>query len=247
MFVIISSQEPQYIHISKYLNHKKNLEYFFIKKNKKKKFYKTIFKNFFLSLKNNKFTFFLIYYFLKIIYLNKYSSAYRLKKQYILNYFLKKNKKSKKINIRKIKTVDEIKNKKNKKLIIFGSDYINTKRLKDFKEVYNIHLGKLPKYSGLKSFERMKLNKEQYLGYTIHTINESIDSGHICYVKKILNTKNNKIDIFYDYVRLIEDIKLTLEKIIDQRIKLKKIKKNKYKNYLGIEFNEKFYKEFLNL
>ena len=43
-------------------------------------------------------------------------------------------------------------------------------------------MGDLPKYSGLKSFERMYL-KEKYIGFSIHEINEQIDSGAI-YLKK---------------------------------------------------------------
>ena len=48
---------------------------------------------------------------------------------------------------------------KNKTLIVFGSPFLNHHSIRNFKECYNVHMGDLPKYSGLKSFERMYLKE----------------------------------------------------------------------------------------
>ena len=60
-------------------------------------------------------------------------------------------------------------------------------------------MGDLPKYSGLKSFERMYL-KEKYIGFSIHEINEQIDSGAI-YLKKKIKI-NPKLSPFMNYINL---------------------------------------------
>ena len=57
------------------------------------------------------------------------------------------------------------------------------------KTVVNIHYSLLPKYRGFHSAVWAILNNEEYLGYTIHLMNENIDDGPILYQYK---KKNNQ-------------------------------------------------------
>ena len=52
-------------------------------------------------------------------------------------------------------------------------------------KIINIHPSLLPKYKGLKTHERVILNKEKYTGCTVHYVNKYLDSGKIVMQKKI--------------------------------------------------------------
>ncbi len=58
-------------------------------------------------------------------------------------------------------------------------------------KIINIHPSLLPKYKGLRTHERVILNKEKFTGCTIHYVNRYLDSGKIILQKKI---KVKKID-----------------------------------------------------
>lgn len=46
-------------------------------------------------------------------------------------------------------------------------------------KVINIHPSLLPKYKGIESIKRAYENREEYIGVTIHYVNEEIDGGEI--------------------------------------------------------------------
>ena len=58
-------------------------------------------------------------------------------------------------------------------------------------KIINIHPSLLPKYKGLKTHERVILNKEKYTGCTVHYVNKYLDSGKIILQKKIRVKKND--------------------------------------------------------
>ena len=49
----------------------------------------------------------------------------------------------------------------------------------------------MPKYKGLKTHERVILNKEKFTGCTVHYVNRYLDSGKIILQKKIRVNKND--------------------------------------------------------
>lgn len=78
---------------------------------------------------------------------------------------------------------------------------------KDFllrNDVINIHYSLLPKYRGLHSTVWAILNDEEYLGLTIHKLNEYIDDGPIIYQYKIkndcLSTATSYMHIFNKWI-----------------------------------------------
>ena len=232
-FVIISNSDPQYIFFKKKLEKIGFKNYFIINNKIKKKF----FFNFKLSIKNQKFFSFFKYYLLKLFFFKKYTNLYLLKKKEFFDFFRKKNK-----NYYKTHNLSHIKKFKNKTLIVFGSPFLNHHSIRNFKECYNVHMGDLPKYSGLKSFERMYLN-EKYIGFSIHEIDEQIDSGAI-YLKKKIKI-NTKLSPFMNYIKLYLYSFNVIEKIIKNKIKLRPKKKNYQNKYYGFQFTELEYKKFL--
>ena len=57
--------------------------------------------------------------------------------------------------------------------------------IKEFKgKILNTHPSLLPKYKGLNTHQRALNNKEKYSGFTIHLVNEKLDSGKIIFQKK---------------------------------------------------------------
>ena len=67
---------------------------------------------------------------------------------------------------------------------------ISSKFIKKFKgKIINIHPSILPKYKGLNTHSRVIKNKEKYSGFTIHLVNNKLDSGKIIFQKKIIILK----------------------------------------------------------
>jgi phosphoribosylglycinamide formyltransferase-1 len=56
--------------------------------------------------------------------------------------------------------------------------------------IINIHPSLLPKYRGLNAIERAFNNKDEYIGITIHYVDEGVDTGKIILQKKIKIEKN---------------------------------------------------------
>ena len=178
---------------------------------------------------------------MQILLFKKYSRKYSfLKKKFFLEKYAKKLKdKDKEIQKLKIK-----KNFKNKSLILFGAPYVNSKFIKNFKFVYNIHMGILPKYAGLKSFERMIIN-ENHIGFTLHEVSKEIDKGDIIYKKKL--KINSKKDIFQNYISLYNEVFNFILKVLISKKKINMNNKlaNRSDLFYGFEFNELDYKKLL--
>ena len=232
-FVIISNSDPQYIFFKSKLEKIGFRNYFIINNKIKKK----ILFNFKLSIKNKKFLSFFKYYFLKIFFLKKYSNIYLLKKKEFFNFFIRRNK-----NYFKTTKLSYIRKFNNKTLIVFGSSFLDKGSIKNFKKCYNVHMGELPEYSGLKSFERMYLN-EKYISFSIHEITDMIDTGTI-YLQKRMKI-DTKISPFMNYVKLYLYCFKIIEKIVKNKIKLRPQKKNYQRKYFGFQFTELEYKKFL--
>lgn len=88
------------------------------------------------------------------------------------------------------------------------------------KFILNLHGGILPKYRGRSGNLIALLNNEKFLGYTLHRIDEGMDSGDIY---KIFSVENNGIDFVEDIInriieKTIKEIPQTFKDIIDKKI-----------------------------
>lgn len=63
---------------------------------------------------------------------------------------------------------------------IFKSNVVNNKKC------YNFHPGVLPDYKGVGICSWVILNEEEYMGATLHVIDEGVDTGNIICVEKFL-------------------------------------------------------------
>ena len=80
---------------------------------------------------------------------------------------------------------------------------------KDFLEkfagkVINIHPSLLPKYKGIESIKRAYEDREEYIGVTIHYVNEEIDGGEILAQDKFRVDYNMDLDQVEDEVHKLE-------------------------------------------
>ena len=84
----------------------------------------------------------------------------------------------------------------------------------------NIHYSLLPNYRGLHSTVWEILNDEDYLGATIHVMNENIDDGPIVYQYKVANdrikTSTEYMELFNAHIT--ENIDCILSDFIDEKI-----------------------------
>ena len=107
--------------------------------------------------------------------------------------FAKKFNIEKKIFYFKRKTFDEkkllkvLKDRKINLICLAGfMRILSSNFIKNFKgKILNIHPSLLPKYTGLKTHERVLKNKEKYTGCTVHFVSPKLDSGKIIMQKKI--------------------------------------------------------------
>ena len=80
---------------------------------------------------------------------------------------------------------------------------------KDFLENYkgkvvNIHPSLLPQYKGIESIKRAYEAREEYIGVTIHYVNEEIDSGQILAQDKFKVDYNKSLDEIESQVHELE-------------------------------------------
>ena len=249
--LIISFYEPQYLYFyKKYIEGKKlNVDYYFY--TPKKKLENNIyFQNIKLAIKYKKIFSLFLYYFLKIIFLNLFSSKYRKLKKNIFTKFY-----SKKIedfsNCKRFSNINEINVSNKDTLIVFGFKYIDKLFFERFKYRYNVHLGELPNYAGLKSFERSIIdNKNPCI--TINEITSRIDMGKILFKKKV--NYQYHMNPFEIYIKMFHESFEIVCQIIDKELKfiyksysIHNDSKNNY-SFFGFEFNElkviKFLKKF---
>lgn len=57
--------------------------------------------------------------------------------------------------------------------------------IKHFSTIINVHPSLLPKYKGLNAIEQALNNNEEYIGVTIHHVNELVDDGQIIKQDKV--------------------------------------------------------------
>ena len=113
-------------------------------------------------------------------------------------------------------------------LISFSNSFVfNKKLLKniDKNKIFNFHPA-TPKYRGRDVSHFACYFKEKYFGGTMHLINEKIDKGKIIDIKKY---KLKKYLSHYDYTKIGHKaikflLKKNLKKIINNKLKIKKIK-----------------------
>ena len=71
---------------------------------------------------------------------------------------------------------------------------LSCKFIKKFKgKILNTHPSLLPKYKGLNTHQRVINDKEKYSGFTIHLVNEKLDSGKKIFQKKIRILKKDNV------------------------------------------------------
>lgn len=247
--IILSFYESQYLFFyQKYIFNKKNIKYYFFKSKNKNRI-KSFIYNFKIARKNSKFIKFLNYYFLKFLFSNRFSRKYSKIKQNLFyeNFEQKVNYSA---NIKIISSLDEIKTDESDVLITFGFDFIKKDFYSKFKYRLNIHLGDLPKYSGLKSFERMLIDDADFY-VSVNEIDSIVDNGKILYKDKLSTIDlekpfNNYINMFYLAFDIICDISKNkinyIEAINDKDHKTDSKINN---TFFGFEFNEIYTKSFL--
>lgn len=116
-----------------------------------------------------------------------------------------------------IVTLEEIKNE-----IIICAGYKKI-ILKDFlkkNRIINIHYSLLPKYRGYHSTVWAILNNEEFLGATIHLMNENIDDGDIIFQYKVKNEiDKTSYDYMIEFNKCIEEnIYEVIKKYLDKKI-----------------------------
>ena len=71
---------------------------------------------------------------------------------------------------------------------------LSGKFIKKFRgKILNIHPSLLPKYKGLNTHQRVINDKEKYSGFTIHFVNEKLDSGKKIFQKKVRILKKDNV------------------------------------------------------
>lgn len=103
---------------------------------------------------------------------------------------------------------DEILSKVQNIDIIFLAGYmriISKNFLEKFNgKIINIHPSLLPKYKGVESIKRAYENKEEYIGVSIHYVNEEIDGGKIIAQEKFKVDYNKSLEEIIEEVHKIE-------------------------------------------
>ena len=72
------------------------------------------------------------------------------------------------------------------------------------KKIINIHPSLLPKFKGLRTFQKVLKNNEKKTGCTVHFVNEKLDSGKIIVQKSFLINKNDNVKILKEKTQKLE-------------------------------------------
>lgn len=97
-------------------------------------------------------------------------------------------------------------------LLVFNyNKIINTEEYKNI-PILNVHMGLLPKWRGNSANTWAVLNGEQFVGYTIHLINDELDSGDIVYQFKCEVDLNSS----YSHTRntILKDLEMNIAHIL---------------------------------
>ena len=82
---------------------------------------------------------------------------------------------------------------------------ISKKFIRNFrKRIINIHPSLLPKYKGLKTFERVLFDKEKKTGCTVHFVTEKLDSGKTIVQKTFFIERNDDIKSLKEKTQKLE-------------------------------------------
>ena len=72
------------------------------------------------------------------------------------------------------------------------------------KKIINIHPSLLPKYKGLKTYERVMKNNEITTGCTVHYVNKQLDSGKIILQKRFFIKENDNVQSLKNKTQSLE-------------------------------------------
>jgi methionyl-tRNA formyltransferase len=160
---------------------------------------------------------------------------------------------SNKINLKKVCYVENINNKKvynylRKKrpriCIVFGTRKIEKKIIDLFKPnkfMINIHRGIMSRYRGLDSdLWAILEDKKNFVGITIHQIEEKLDSGKVFFQKKLKMNSYEIYQIRYHTTILAVRYLITLIKNIfmKKNVFKKKIKLGKYYSFMPLRLKK---------
>ena len=184
-------------------------------------------------------------YCLKSVVANKYESVFDAS----LKLWCEQNK------IKVINPNSRIKSLEKKKdvgISITFNNVLKSNILKKFNFIFNCHYSVLPKYRGMNPIH-WALKKKDILGFTIHQIDEGIDTGKIIYQKKFKKRFTNSFDAtnflykksFIAYKKVLNNLDFYIKKT---KLDLKKKFFNKSKKvnlYTKKDFSKlKKYKSF---
>ena len=104
-------------------------------------------------------------------------------------------------------------------LILIFNSLIDEKYLKN-KKILNLHGGLLPKYRGRSGNLIAILNNEEFVGYTLHLIDEGMDSGDIISTFKVKNDINLTAEELIAQIneKIIKELPETIKKYVNGEI-----------------------------
>jgi len=104
------------------------------------------------------------------------------------------------------KILTEINKRKLNLICLAGYMKILSKNfIKKYKgKIINIHPSLLPKYKGIKTYERILKNNEKITGCTVHYVNDKLDSGKIIIKKKFKISKKDNVKSLKMKTQLLE-------------------------------------------
>ena len=104
------------------------------------------------------------------------------------------------------KILTEINKRKLNLICLAGYMKILSKNfIKKYKgKIINIHPSLLPKYKGIKTYERILKNDEKITGCTVHYVNDKLDSGKIIVKKKFKISKKDNVKSLKMKTQLLE-------------------------------------------
>lgn len=132
------------------------------------------------------------------------------------------------LNLAENKTTPDLDIYENELLLFAGYKPIVPKKVLESNVCINVHYSLLPQYRGLHSTVWAILNDEEYLGATIHLMDEFIDNGPILYQYKVKNDRESNsrqyMEMFNSHIKDV--IGYVLTDFLDGKIIPQKQDKN---------------------